>query len=190
MRMDFLEIKNKIATKLTPKRYQHSLGVCETAEILAERFNVNLEQAKIAGILHDCAREFTLEGLISYADLYKVELSELEKNHPILLHSYIGAMIAEAEYNITDQEILRAIRLHTTGGINMSKLDKIIYLADAIEVGRCYPGVEEIRECSQVDLDQAVLLTIDKSIQYVKKRRNILHPDTIIARNELILKAK
>lgn len=186
--MEFPEIKNKIAKKLTPNRYQHSLDVCETAGILAQRFNVNVEQAKIAGILHDCAREFSLESLLSYADLYKIELSDIEKKHPILLHSYVGAKIAENEYCITDQEILQAIRLHTTGGVNMSKLDKIIYLADAIEQGRCYPGVEEIRAYSQVDLDKAVLLTIDRSIQYLIKKKNILHPDTILARNELIIK--
>ena len=92
------------------------------------------------------------------------------------------------EYFVTDQEILRAIRLHTTAGEKMTKLDKIIYLADAIEDGRSYAGVLELRAVAMVDLDEALLLTIDKSIQYLIKRKNIVHPDTIMARNELILK--
>ena len=186
--MNFSEMKETLAKRLSVKRFEHSLGVCEMARRLALNFEIDLDKAMIAGLLHDCAREFSVTTLLNCAQEYNIKISALEKGQPILLHSYIGAKIAEMEYFVTDQEILRAIRLHTTAGEKMTKLDKIIYLADAIEDGRSYAGVLELRAVAMVDLDEALLLTIDKSIQYLLKRKNIVHPDTIMARNELILK--
>lgn len=186
--MDDLERKEVLSKCLSEKRFTHSLGVSITAQQLAKRFGASAAKAKIAGLLHDCARAYTVQQLFALAQKLYIGVSAVERHAPILLHAPIGAILVKTKYRIEDEEIQRAIRLHTTGGTNMSLLDKIIYLADMIEPGREFPGVNAIRALAEEDLERAVLAAFNQSIVYVLESNQVVHPDTILARNEILLK--
>lgn len=153
---------------LSPERYLHTLGVEECAVKLACRYGVDVEKARIAALLHDCARGLTLEDVRA---LLGVEAGEMA-----LLHAPAGALLARDRYGISDPEILSAIRWHTTGRAHMTPLDKVIYLADFIEPHRKpYDGLELLREAAGMDLDRAVCLAARGALDYVRQRG--LSPD-------------
>lgn len=187
--MTYEEMQAKLKSRLKPGRYEHSLGVAETAAFLARRFQVNVEKARIAGLLHDCARQYPNDQLTEEAAKLGIAIGPVEKAMPLLLHAYIGAELVREEYGVDDEEISRAIYRHTVGGSNMTDLDKIIYFADMIEPGRKYPEVEELRRLSrEASLDEMVLEGLSQSIIFVTARGHLLHPDTIAARNDILLK--
>ena len=187
--MTYEETQAKLNSRLKPGRYVHSLGVAETAVFLAERFQADVEKARIAGLLHDCARQYPNEQLIAEAVRRGIRIGQVERAMPLLLHAYIGASLIREEYGVDDEEIARAVYRHTVGGSNMTVLDKIIYFADMIEPGRAYPEVEELRRLSrEAELDEMVLEGLSQSIIFVTARGHLLHPDTIAARNDILLK--
>jgi len=186
--MDYAECKAVLLTKLTKERYKHSLGVSSTAEQLAKRFGASSEKAKLAGLMHDCAREFPTKDFVAIAESMKIPVGEIERHAPILLHAHIGAKLIKSEYQIDDEEVQEAIRLHTTGGKNMTKLDKIIYLADLIEPSREFSEVTHLRELAEKNLDRALFEAFNQSIMHVIKGNQVVHPYTITARNEMLLK--
>lgn len=180
-------IEGRIKEMLTDKRYHHSIGVQKTAIILAKQYGSSIEKASIAGLVHDCAKNTSAEGLLKYAEEFDIILEDLTKWQPELLHGMIGAELAKTEFDIFDEDILNAIRYHTTGRANMTTLDKIIYLADYIEPTRNFSGVQQVREMALSDLDKATLMALEHTINYVIKRGQLLHVDTIHARNYLLL---
>ena len=186
--MGYEEMRALLEKSLKPSRYQHSLGVAETAVFLAQRFSVDEEQAKIAGLLHDCAREFRNEDLIAEAEKRLIMVGVIERQMPLLLHAYVGSRLVTEKYGVSDQPIEQAIWRHTVGGAKMTKLDKIIWFADMIEPNRDYPGVEKLRELAQTaSLDDMVLAGLSQSIAFVLQKGGLIHPDTVIARNEILL---
>lgn len=186
--MDYLACEKLLSKRLTEKRFRHSQGVSQEAGELAGRFGAPPDKARLAGLLHDCAREFTAAQLLDEADKLGVELTEIERRTPVLLHAIVGAELVRSRYGVDDPQIARAIRLHTTGGADMRRLDKIIYLADMIEPGRDFPGIGALRKCARIDLDQAMLAAFNQSLSYVLEKNLLVHPDTIAARNEILLK--
>lgn len=185
--MEFTLMAEKLRQVLSDKRYNHSVGVWHTAVKLAERFGADVRKATVAGLLHDCAREMPNNNLLKRTVEFGIVVDSLEENNPVLLHAIMSARLAAMEYGVQDEEILRAIALHTTGGMNMSKLDKIIFLADFIEPGRAYPGVDKLRDFACKDLDRAVLAAFDQTICHLVKRKKIIHPASIGGRNELLM---
>ena len=186
--MGYEEMRALLEKSLKPSRYQHSLGVAETAVFLARRFGVDEEQAKIAGLLHDCAREFRNEDLIVEAEKRLIMVGDIERQMPLLLHAYIGSRLVTEKYGVSDHAIEQAIWRHTVGGAKMTELDKIIWFADMIEPNRDYPGVERLRELAQTaSLDDMVLAGLTQSIAFVLQKGGLIHPDTVIARNEILL---
>ena len=186
--MGYEEMRALLEKSLKPSRYQHSLGVAETAVFLARRFGVDEEQAKIAGLLHDCARQFRNEDLIAEAEKRLIMVGDIERQMPLLLHAYIGSRLVTEKYGVSDHAIEQAIWRHTVGGAKMTKLDKIIWFADMIEPNRDYPGVERLRELAQTaSLDDMVLAGLTQSIAFVLQKGGLIHPDTVIARNEILL---
>jgi predicted HD superfamily hydrolase involved in NAD metabolism len=186
--MGYEEMRALLETSLKPSRYQHSLGVAETAVFLAQRFGVNEEQAKVAGLLHDCAREFRNEDLITEAEKRLIVVGDIERQMPLLLHAYVGSRLVTEKYGVSDHAIEQAIWRHTVGGAKMTKLDKIIWFADMIEPNRDYPGVEELRSLAKTAaLDDMVLAGLTQSITFVLQKGGLIHPDTVIARNEILL---
>lgn len=186
--MEDSELRAQLERQLHEKRYKHSLGVAGTAKQLAKRFGASQAKAELAGLLHDCARAFQTEDMTKLAEELGLAISVEERFAPILLHAKVGAELATTMYGVADEEIKRAIRLHTTGGAHMTLMDKLIYLADMIEPGRNFPEVGALRMLSERDLDQAMRMAFDQSLHYVLRKNQVIHPDTVIARNEILLK--
>ena len=182
------EMARTLQGRLKKSRFIHSVGVANTAVKLAKRFNIDTDKAYIAGLLHDCAREFENDELPAEAIKRGIEIGEIEQQMPLLLHSYIGAIMIKEIYGVDDSEISQAIWRHTVGGRNMTKLDKIIYFADMIEPNRNYPGVEELRRLSETaELDEIMLNALSESIKFIVYKNSLIHPETVNARNELLL---
>lgn len=187
--MTIEEIKAELAKRLKPSRYEHSLGVAKAAVKLAGRFGIDQDKAELAGLLHDCAREFPQENLIDEAYHRGVTVSPIEQAIPFMLHAPVGASRAKELYGITDRDVLEAIARHTVGGKGMSELDKIIYYADMIEENRDYPGVEEMRQLAETaSLDEMLLAGFDQTLSFVLTKHGLMHPDTVVARNEVIMR--
>lgn len=186
--LSYENMKEKIREQLTPYRYEHTLGVVEAAIELAHKYQVEEEDAKIAALLHDCAKDKDKETLLKIAKENNLELDQVVKMQPSLLHGPIGSIIVQKNFGIKNRNILSAIRYHTTGRAHMTTLEKIIYLADYIEKGRDFPGVEKLRQAAQKDLNYALLLSFDHTIRYILEKENLLHLNTIKARNDILIK--
>lgn len=189
--MDYEEMKDALSRRLKRSRYEHSLGVADTAAFLARRFGEDEVRARTAGLLHDCAREFPNEAMRAEADARGVSYGAVEASMPLLLHAPLGALLAREKYGADDEAVLRAIARHTVGGASMTALDKIVYFADMVEPTRAYPGVEELRRLMrEADLDEMTLAGLTRSIAFVLEKGHLIHPDTVLARNELLLAGK
>ncbi|HAK72730.1 MAG TPA: phosphohydrolase [Sporomusaceae bacterium] len=185
--MDMENIIKSLAAKLTSKRLRHSLGVSETARVLAERFGAQPEKARLAGLIHDCARELSNNNLLQMAKSFGIVISDVEMANPSLLHAPVGAYLAKAEFGIMDEQVLQAVKLHTTGGPAMTILDKVVFLADYIEPNRSFPGVDQIRNLAQTDLDQAVLAAYDQTLRFVIAQGGLIHTASVEGRNFMLL---
>lgn len=176
---DLEKIQKKLEKKLKKERYQHTLGVMYTAASLAMRYNENMEEALLAGLLHDCAKYCSVKDQIKLCKKYDLELSSAELEVPALIHSKLGACIAEKEYDVDNVRILDAIRYHTTGRPDMNMLEKMIYLADYIEPGRkMIPPLPEVRRLSFTDIDQAVCVCAEATLNYLKAAGRAIDPMT------------
>lgn len=176
--------------KLDHKLYLHCRGVAAAAESLAARYGVNRKKAYLAGMIHDYGKRYSTGELLEAAGHYGVELDRLTKKTGKLLHAPVGAVLLENELGVKDRQILKAITYHTTGRPGMSGLEKVIYLADYIEAGRRFEGVDQLRSMAYDHLDRALLFAVDLAIRSVVKRGLILHPRSVAFRNSLILKLK
>jgi predicted HD superfamily hydrolase involved in NAD metabolism len=180
--LDYLHIN------LKESRIRHSLSVSETAVVLASKYGEDIGKARIAGLVHDCVKNMKDAELIKVAMGHGIQLDEIYLNNPSILHGLVGSIIAREVMGIEDEDILSAIRYHTTGRKNMSTLEKIIYIADYIEPLRTFNGVEELRNLSKVDLDAAVIQSLENTIKYIINQKGLLHTDTVEARNYLLSK--
>lgn len=179
-------LKEKLFNSIGSERFTHSLGVMDIAIKLAEANNCDVEKARVAGILHDCAKYNEPMYLFKRVNDYDIMLDDIMIQNKELIHGPLGAKIAEVEYKINDREILDAIQYHTTGKENMSLLEKIIYISDYIEPNRNFPGVEWFREYAFKDLDRCLRLAMDHTIKYLVDKGKLIHLDTLRARNYLI----
>lgn len=182
------DIHRKLREVMHEKRYEHTLGVVEAAVYLAGKYGANAEDARIAALLHDYAKDFSEEELKNYIRHHKLEADNILMDAYQLLHGKVAAAIAEKDFKIESKDILNAIENHTTGREHMSLLEKIIYLADFIEVGRNYPGADDLRLRAEEDLDKAMLFAFNNTIKYVLEIGKLLHPNTVLARNEVLSK--
>lgn len=180
------QMKEKLKSSLSSRRFLHSIGVMDTAVQLAEIYGEDPWDAALAGLLHDCAKDMRGEEILQMCRRFSIEADNITREQPELLHGKIGACIAQDEYGIEDKRVLDAIRYHTMGRENMSLLEKIIFIADYIEPNRSFPGVERIRKAAFSSLDEAMLMSLDNTIRQVIKKGVLIHPDTINARNYLV----
>lgn len=171
---------------INKNRLAHSIRVMETAIDLADRYGLDKKKAKIAGLLHDCAKYDSLDKILQQVDDFDIILDGDTQKNTALIHADLGAYIAKHKYKVLDEEILDAIKYHTTGRNHMTELDKIIYLADMIEPERNFPGVDKIRDIVKKDLDRGLLEALDSSIVFLLNKKSLIHPYTIYARNSLI----
>ena len=177
-------IKESIETYLSEKRKCHTLAVASEALALARHYGVEPEKAELAALFHDMFREKPQEILDEYVRELGLDTSYLGNSN--LAHGRIAGIIMKRDYGIKDQDIINAVSYHTTGRAGMSALEKIIYLADAIEPGRGYPGAEVLRELAYENLDQACINAMNRSIDFIKSRGLVLDWDTIRARDYLM----
>lgn len=176
-----------VKEQLTEHRYQHTLGVMETAIKLAEQYGADVEKAEIAAIFHDYAKFRPKEEMKKIIKEQGFSKDLLEFNGE-LWHAPVGAYLVEREVGITDQEVLDAIRYHTSGRTEMTLLDKVVYLADYIEPGRHFPGVEEVREIAKESLEKALIKAIQNTILFLMKKNQTVYPDTFHTYNDLVQK--
>lgn len=185
--MNLDDINKQLEKMLPKKRFKHSLNVANTSIKLSKIYNYDKEKAYLAGMIHDCAKYLNKEEVKYYVAKYKIELDDLEKNNLALSHSVIGCYIAKYEFKIEDEEIISAVKYHTTGKANMNLLEKILYIADLIEEDRSFPGVELLRELTYGgSLDEALLISFNNTIKFVIDNQQLIHPRTIEARNYLM----
>ena len=178
MKRDKMEYKLK--KELDRQRFEHTLGVERTARQMARVFGEDEEKAALAGLLHDCAKCMTLSQMVKAAR--HADVDPVMKESKALMHAVAGRCVAQEVYGVQDEDVLGAIRWHTTGHANMTRLEKIIYLADVIEPGRKpYPGLEALREQCMQDLDGAMHTALRMSLEHVKEQGKTLHPDTLAA---------
>lgn len=173
------QIQNKLKDTMDYKRFEHTLGVMYTAASLAMVHHVDIEQAMIAGLLHDCAKCIPKQEMFNLCSKYHVVLSDYEISNPALIHAKLGVVIAMEDYGVLDKDILSAIEFHTTGCPDMSVLEQIIYLADYIEPHRRTPGLEQIRELAFNDLDKAMEECSGKTISYLQSTSSVIDPRSL-----------
>jgi len=184
------EMIEKLKSVLKESRFIHTLGVADTAVYLAEKYGADKEKARIAGLLHDCAKNIPGDEAIKYCEENGVNLKEVCIHEHSLIHAYLGAYLAKYEYGVDDEEILSAIYYHTTGKENMSLLEKIVYVADTIEPSRTQAGVDVLRTLAETNLDGALLKAIESTIRHILNKGGILDTDTVAARNYLMIHTK
>ena len=178
------EMYQYVASKLSPKRYAHTRGVVEMALEYAKLNGLDYDETFISALFHDIAKEIPRNKSLELCEMYHIELDEFEKKHIHLAHGKIGAVILERDWGISKPSILNGIKYHTLGRLNMTDLEKVIYLADMTEEGRSsYKGKEEIKRLAQYNLDRAMYKALISSYNYVTKiLKQEVHPIT----NELI----
>ena len=170
---------------LKPKRMPHVLGTEQEAVRLARQYGADETQSRIAALLHDCTKKLDMDQQLALCAQYHIQLDDLEQHALKLLHAKTGAAIARDVFGV-DDAVYRAIYWHTTGHPNMTKLEKIIYLADYIEPSRDFPGVEDLRRAVHADLDRGLLKALDDSIRDMQQWGNPVHHNTLDARDYLL----
>lgn len=168
-----------------PRREAHILGCEATAVEMARIFGADPEKARIAALVHDVTKYESTAGQLKILEKYSIMAQRDAEIFPQILHAYTAAAVAKYEYGL-DDEICGAIRWHTIGRAGMTKLEKIIYLADMIEPTRAYPGVEALREKAKTDLDGAMIDAFAQSMRYNLDQRRPIHPFTLEAYNDLL----
>lgn len=188
--MNIDEIDRRLKKELDDARYRHSKGVAKEAQRLAEIAGIDKDKAYLAGLVHDCAKCISYSDSVELAKKYGCKLDRMTLECRGVIHAPIGAIVAEYEYGIKDQEILDAIRRHTVAGENMTLLDKIVYIADMTEPGRDFDGVLKLRSLCDSDINSAYCEALKRSVIYNIKKGNIVHPDTLYAWNEMCIENK
>lgn len=177
-------IIEKLEKMLDEKRFVHSKNVAKEAYKLAKHYNLDFEKAYYAGLIHDCAKKLDSDTQLDLINKYnEYELMENELSYPKVIHALTGAIIAKREFGICDNEILTAIRFHTLGNVSMSELDKVIYIADLISEDRLYKGVEILRDMAYNNIDKAIIMSIDNTLEYLENKR--VQPDVLKLREYL-----
>lgn len=177
----------RLKETLTPERMRHTMGVVGEAVRMAPKLGVDKDKAYVAALLHDCAKNFTKEQVDEYCEKYGVKPDIYCASEKALIHAFIGSLVAEVDYGVEDEEILNAIYYHTTAKADMTPLEKLIYIADMTEPGRTMESAEEIRRLAEEDIDEALIYALGCSINHVVQKGGIIHPDSVFARNYLIM---
>ena len=179
MNQQITKIRRKLITELDKERYEHTLGVMYTAASMAMCHGADVEQALMAGLLHDCAKCISGDSKIRMCEKYHLNVSDVERSNPSLLHAKLGAFLAAKKYHIGDRTILNAIACHTTGKPEMTLLDKILYIADYIEPNRAeLPDMSEARRLAFEDIDECLYLLLRDSLVYLQTKGLPVDPAT------------
>ncbi len=181
----------KLERMLPAERLAHSMGTMEEAVRLAERFGGPVEQARVAGLLHDCAKGLSLSAMQDLAREIGIAVDPERFAYGELLHAPLGAALLRREFGVTDPDILRAVKWHNTGKDPMDTLELIVYLADKIEPTRKRRyGLDVVRRMALTSLEKATAESMRQSLEYLKRTGRWAHPDTQAAYEALVRKFK
>ena len=179
-----------IRSRLSDYRFRHSLCVAEEARRLALRYGADPDKAYTAGILHDIMKDTDFDAQRKILADYDEELDAVEEHSRTLWHARTGEVFLRRILGIEDEDILRAVRYHTTGRVGMTLLEKVLFVADFTSADRNYPDVDVMRRHADESLDAAILYGVDYTIRELIERGNFIHPDTVALYNDVILSAK
>lgn len=175
------KLENYVRVRLTEKRYRHTLGVVDTAVELARRYGADEEKTYMAALFHDACKNLDSDEMNMLVEEY--EIGDVYLDKPQLAHSKLAAAILEDKFGVKDREILDAVSFHTTGRADMSLIEKIVFVADAVEPNRTYPEAEELNRLAFQNIDLAGYRVADSSISRVKKQDMYLDQNTVLARD-------
>lgn len=182
---DIRRKQEKLKAALNEERYAHSIGTVRAAATLAERYGADPEKARLAALLHDCAK-VSKEKTEAYIERFKLCPCGHAQRSPGFLHGALGAEVARADYGVTDAEVLLAIGNHTVCSEGMSALEKVVYVADKMEPTRDYPGVAATRAAAMRSLDEGVLACMDDVIRFLTQKKKEIDPCIYRAREYLL----
>lgn len=183
----YIKLKALLKERLDEHRFIHSLGVAESAYELSKRFGGDAKKAYLAGLVHDITKNETNERQLQLFSENGIILSQIEKNNPKLWHAMTAPLFIKNELGITDEELLSAVRYHTTGRKGMSLLEKIVYIADYISAERDYPDVDVMRSLSKESLEKAALYSLKYTLKKLSESELVIHNDSLNFYNELII---
>ena len=178
MKMTYQQAEDMVRQTLSPKRFQHTMNVKNLAVRMAQHYGVDTEKAALAAILHDSAKELPRTELLQIMQDNAIIKKGTQNRPEPVWHGICAAILAKTQWNVQDEEILSAIACHTTGKENMSKLDKILFLADMTSAERDYPGVEELRSLEMRNLDKAMIQALKMTISFVEQKNAIADPES------------
>ena len=183
------KIHELLRAKGSEKLYWHAQRVENTAIELAQKYGLNQEKAALAGLTHDYGKLLGHDELIGLVLKNSISIEPIMLWEPALLHAPVGAWLLEHELGLQEQDVLDAVRQHTTGSEKMGLLSRVVYLADFIEPGRKFSGVEKVRDLAlkQNQLEQALLVAVEMTIFSVLQKGRLLHGASIAMRNSIIL---
>ena len=173
--------------RLLPERFTHSLNVAQSAVYLAEKYGEDKDKAYIAGLLHDVMKNSDDTEQLEMIERYGISMTELEKKNKKLWHAMSAPGYLLYELGEKDEDLLNAVRYHTTGRAGMSLLERIIFIADYISDERDYNGVEIMRELADKSLEDAMLFALKFTLQKLSSQNMCIHPDCLGCYNELII---
>ena len=184
--MKWKEAKDLVKGRLSEKRYQHTLNVKKMAVKLARRYGVQEEKAALAALLHDAAKEIPKEEMKALMAQYP-QYAEGGESRPVpVWHGVCAAILARTEWGVTDEAVLSAIACHTAGKPGMTKLDKVVYLADMTSKERDWPGVNKLRKLEMKDLDAAMLAALKQTNDFVLSQGKPLDPLSKAAYDDIL----
>ena len=179
------ELAEAVHQQLRDKRFNHCLRVEQTAIQLAEENGVDLEKASIAGLIHDYAKERSDEEFIGMIKKHQMDPDLLNWGNAIW-HGIVGAEFIRDELGIDDEDILNAVRYHTTGAVEMSSLAQVVYMADYIEPERNFDGVDEARQITHKDLRAGVAFQTKHTMLYLAEKNAPIYPATLLTFNRWV----
>lgn len=181
---------DELENMLGKNRYEHSIRTAEYAKYLAKIYDVDIEKAYLAGLLHDCGKYADYDKMIADCKNYNQMIPYLNMNYKSVIHAKFGAIIAKERYEVDDENILNAIHYHATGRANMTKLEMIVYLADIIEEDRDYDGVEKLRKLADESLEEAMVLALSRIVTKLSSSKLYVVQSTIEAYNYFVDKSE
>lgn len=185
--MTYEEYEAEVQKHLTCQRFYHSQCVAAEAARLARRYGADVEQARLAGILHDIMKDTPPEEQLKILGDSGIILTDMQRRTPKLWHSLCGAAYLEHTLGVTDQAVLQAVRCHTGGRSGMTLLDKVLFVADYISADRDYPGVEDMRQAADRSLEEAMVEGIAFTVNETMGQRRLLGQESIAAYNEALV---
>jgi predicted HD superfamily hydrolase involved in NAD metabolism len=166
-------------SRLSKERYEHTLRVADTAQDLALAHDLDADMARLAALLHDAAREMDPEVFLNLANKWRLQVEDPERQSPKLLHGPVAAELARREFGMDNEEVLQAVRAHTTGRPGMGPLALVLYVADKIEPARDYPSVGRLRKLAREDLNEAAAESLRRAIAHNEERGKATHPASL-----------